>query len=160
MHTNNLFSETTKNEILTIKNDHVNEKIGFTCSCFDFLHAGHSIMLEDAKRNCDILVVGLQTDPTIDRDTKNKPIQSYTERLIMLKSIRYVDYVVKYTTEDDLINILKYMKPDVRILGSDWIGHNYTGVELDIPIYFHERAHDYSSSNLRKKIYEQEKQRQ
>ena len=128
-------------------------KIGFTCSCFDLLHAGHILMLKDAKEQCDKLIVGLQTDPSIDRPlTKNKPIQSLKERKIQLEAVRYVDDIFVYETESDLVDLLKLVKPDVRILGSDYKDESFTGDDLNIPIYYHERDHDYSSSDLRKKI--------
>ena len=128
-------------------------KIGFTCGAFDLLHAGHIIMLQYAKVRCDRLVVGLQTDPTIDRpDTKNKPIQSLEERRIQLEAVRYVDEVFTYDTEEELYKKLLDINPDVRILGSDYIGKSFTGDDLDIKIYYHERKHNYSSTNLRKKI--------
>ena len=128
-------------------------KIGFTCSCFDLLHAGHILMLKDAKEQCDELIVGLQTDPSIDRPlTKNKPIQSLRERKIQLEAVRYVDDIFVYETESDLIDLLKLVKPDIRILGSDYKDESFTGDDLDIPVYYHERDHDYSSSDLRKKI--------
>ena len=128
-------------------------KIGFTCSCFDLLHAGHILMLKDSKEQCDKLIVGLQTDPSIDRPlTKNKPIQSLRERKIQLEAVRYVDDIFVYETESDLIDLLKLVKPDVRILGSDYKDESFTGDDLNIPIYYHERDHDYSSSDLRKKI--------
>ena len=128
-------------------------KIGFTCSCFDLLHAGHILMLKDAKEQCDKLIVGLQTDPSIDRPlTKNKPIQSLRERKIQLEAVRYVDDIFVYETESDLIDLLKLVKPDVRILGSDYKDKSFTGDDLNIQIYYHERDHDYSSSDLRKKI--------
>ena len=129
--------------------------IGFTCSCFDLLHAGHILMLQDAKRQCDKLIVGLQTDPTIDRpDTKHKPIQSLEERRIQLEAIKYVDEVFIYDTEEELYKKLLDINPDVRILGSDYNipGKRFTGDDLNIPIYFHERKHNYSSTNLRGKI--------
>ena len=128
-------------------------KVGFTCSCFDLLHAGHILMLKDAKEQCDKLIVGLQTDPSIDRPlTKNKPIQSLRERKIQLEAVRYVDDIFVYETESDLVDLLKLLKPDVRILGSDYKDESFTGDDLNIPIYYHERDHDYSSSDLRKKI--------
>ena len=127
--------------------------IGFTCSCFDLLHAGHILMLQDAKRQCDKLIVGLQTDPTIDRpDTKNKPIQSFEERKIQLEAVKYVDEVFIYDTEEELYKKLLFINPDVRILGSDYIGKSFTGDDLDIEIHYHERKHNYSTTNLRKKI--------
>ena len=128
-------------------------KIGFTCSCFDLLHAGHILMLKDAKEQCDKLIVGLQTDPSIDRPlTKNKPIQSLKERKIQLEAVRYVDDIFVYETESDLIDLLKLVKPDIRILGSDYKDESFTGDDLNIPVYYHKRDHDYSSSDLRKKI--------
>jgi len=126
--------------------------IGFTCSCFDLLHAGHILMLKDAKEQCDYLVVGLQTDPTLDRPEKNKPIQSQKERYIQLEAIKYIDDIFVYDTEASLLDLLKLVKPDVRILGSDYEGKSFTGDNLNIPIYYHERNHNYSSSNLRKEI--------
>ena len=131
----------------------IKNKIGFTCSCFDLLHAGHILMLKDAKEQCDKLIVGLQTDPTLDRpDTKNKPIQAYEERYIQLEAIKYVDEIVKYSTEKELFEILRMLRPDVRILGSDYEGKHFTGAELNIPIYYHKRNHGYSTSSLREKI--------
>ena len=128
-------------------------KVGFTCSCFDLLHAGHILMLKDAKEQCDKLIVGLQTDPSIDRPlTKNKPIQSLRERKIQLEAVKYIDDIFVYETESDLVDLLKLVKPDVRILGSDYKDESFTGDDLNIPIYYHERDHDYSSSDLRKKI--------
>ena len=127
-------------------------KIGFTCSCFDLLHAGHILMLKDAKNRCGKLIVGLQSDPTIDRPEKNKPIQSLEERRIQLEAVKYVDEIFIYDTEEDLYKKLLDINPDVRILGSDYIGKSFTGDDLDIEIYYHERKHNYSTTNLRGKI--------
>ena len=129
-------------------------KIGFTCSCFDLLHAGHILMLEDSKKQCDYLIVGLQTDPTIDRPgEKNKPIQSLEERKIQLEAIKYVDEVITYETENDLYELLYKLMPNVRILGTDYEHKYFTGIEIEgIDIYFHKRDHDYSTSSLREKI--------
>ena len=127
-------------------------KVGFTCSCFDLLHAGHILMLEDARKRCGKLIVGLQSDPTIDRPEKNKPIQSLEEREIQLKAVKYVDEIFTYNTEEELYKKLLDIKPDVRILGSDYIGKSFTGDDLDIEIYYHERKHNYSTTNLRGKI--------
>ena len=135
----------------------IENTIGFTCSSFDLLHAGHIIMLQDAKQQCDKLIVGLQTDPTIDRPlTKNTPIQTLEERKIQLEAVRYIDDIHVYDTEDSLIDLLKLVKPDIRILGSDYEGKPFTGDFLNIPIYFHGRKHDYSTTNLRKMIYNRE----
>ena len=139
-------------------------KIGFTCSCFDLLHAGHYLMLKDSKNQCDVLVVGLQTDPTIDEKyrvatggkNKNMPIQDYKERKIQIEGCKYVDYILEYSTEQDLYEILQELNPDVRILGTDWKDKEYTGHDLEIDIHWHIRDHDYSTSNLRKKVFEEE----
>ena len=132
-------------------------KKGFTCSCFDLLHTGHILMLKDAKEQCDYLIVGLQTDPTVDRpDTKNKPIQSLEERQIMISGIRFVDEIVIYTTEGQLYEYLRDNPPDVRILGSDYKGKDFTGKDLNIDIYYHKRDHDWSTTNLRKRITQKE----
>ena len=121
------------------------------------LHAGHCLMLKDAREQCDILIVGLQTDPTLDRpDTKNTPIQSLEERKIQLEAIRYVHDIYVYDTENSLIDLLKLVKPDIRILGSDYEGKPFTGDDLNIPIYYHERKHNYSTTNLRQLVYNRE----
>ena len=128
------------------------KKVGFTCSCFDLLHAGHILMLKDAREQCDYLIVGLQTDPTIDRPEKNKPVQSFQERKIQLEAVRYIDEIVVYETERDLYELLKKINPDVRILGTDYKNKKFTGDDLGISIYYHKRDHNYSSTNLRKEI--------
>jgi glycerol-3-phosphate cytidylyltransferase len=105
-------------------------KVGFTCSAWDLLHAGHIAMLAEAKSKCEYLIVGLQTDPTIDRpDTKNKPIQSVVERYIQLKAVKYVDEIVPYSTEKELIEILQSFPINVRILGEEYRNKNFTGKE-------------------------------
>ena len=130
-----------------------NRTIGFTCSCFDLLHAGHILMLKDAKNQCDHLVVGLQSNPTIDRPKiKNKPIQSLAERKIQLEAVKYIDEIIIYNTEDELYKLLENLNPDIRILGSDYKGKSFTGDDLNINIYYHNREHNYSSTNLRKLI--------
>lgn len=128
-------------------------KIGFTAGSFDLLHAGHILMLAEAKSKCDRLVVGLQTDPTIDRPDKNKPVQSVFERYLQLKALQVVDDIVPYETEEDLLNLLSNSQIDIRFLGDDYIdSKSYTGYGLDIPVYFCKRKHNYSSSELRKRI--------
>lgn len=149
--------ELSQDKVNIIINKYKGKKIGFTCSCFDILHCGHCLMLEDAKNQCDILVVALQTDPTLDRPEKNKPIQEYNERLIMAKSIKYIDEIITYNTEKELYTLLQWLNPDVRIIGSDWRGKTYTGHDLPIKMYWHERNHDWSTSYLRKRVYEAEK---
>lgn len=127
-------------------------KIGFTASAFDLFHAGHVMMLKEAKTQCDYLIVGLQVDPSIDRAWKSKPVQSIVERAILLNACRYVDEVVVYETEQDLIDILKTYPIDVRIIGEEYIDQEYTGKELDIKVYYNSRKHGLSSSELRQRI--------
>lgn len=135
-------------------------KIGITFSTFDLLHAGHIKMLEDAKRQCDYLIVGMQTDPTIDRPEKNKPIQTVVERYIQLKACRMVDEIVPYATEQDLEDVLRSFKIDVRILGDEYQEKNFTGraycEEKGIELYFNSRDHRFSSSSLRKIVSNEE----
>ena len=131
--------------------------IGITFSTFDMLHAGHIAMLSEAKNHCDYLICGLQTDPTIDRpDTKNKPIQSIVERQIQLAACRYVDEVVVYQTEQDLIDLLLILPLDVRILGVEYEHSDFTGKSecfmRDIELVFNGRDHSFSSSSLRKRV--------
>jgi len=134
-----------------------NSKIGVTFSCWDLLHAGHNLFLQDSKNQCDILCVGLQTDPTLDRPEKNKPIQSLEERTIQIRSCRYVNYYFIYSTEKSLYDSIVELKPDVRFLGDDYVGKRFTGDDLDIMIIYHPRSnHTYSTTNLRKTIYSRE----
>tara|TARA_Y100000034_G_C6769037_1_gene342995 strand:- start:297 stop:788 length:492 start_codon:yes stop_codon:yes gene_type:complete len=134
------------------------KKIGFTCGAFDILHAGHVLMLEEAREQCDYLIVGVQSDPSLDRPEKNKPIQTYEERIIMAKSIKFVDEVVLYDTEADLVDLLVEIDPDVRIMGADWKGKQFTGYTLPIDVYFNARDHGWSTSKLRRKVYIAEQQ--
>lgn len=127
-------------------------KIGFTCSCFDLFHAGHVLMLEEARQHCDYLIVGLQTDPTIDRPEKNKPIQTVYERYVQLKACKYVDEIIPYSTEEDLLNLLTTVDYHVRILGEEYREKAYTGKYLQKEVYYNKRPHTYSSSELRKRI--------
>ena len=135
------------------------DKIGITFSTFDLFHAGHILMLKEARENCDHLIAGIQTDPTIDRpDIKNKPIQSIIERQIQVKSCKYVDSVIVYETEKDVEDILKSTKIDVRILGVEYINKNFTGKEIckqkGIEIVYNSRDHNWSTTELRKRINE------
>lgn len=137
------------------------KKIGITFSAFDLLHAGHIAMLAEAKNHCDYLIAGLQTDPTIDRpDSKNKPVQSIVERQIQLSACRYVDEVVVYETEKDLIDLILTLPVDVRILGEEYEDTNFTGrnegVSRSIQHIFNKRDHSFSSSNLRKRVSDAE----
>jgi len=138
------------------------KKVGITFSTFDMLHAGHIAMLSEAKNHCDYLIAGLQTDPTIDRpDTKNKPIQSIVERQIQLSACRYVDEVVVYSTEQDLCDLLLILPVNVRILGVEYLGTDFSGLseceKRGIEIIFNGRDHSFSSSSLRKRVVEAEK---
>ena len=137
------------------------KKVGITFSTFDMLHAGHIAMLSEAKNHCDYLIAGLQTDPTIDRpDTKNKPIQTIVERQIQLAACQYVDEVVVYSTEQDLRDLLLILPVDVRILGVEYQGTNFSGQaeceKRNIDIIFNGRDHSFSSSSLRKRVAEAE----
>lgn len=119
---------------------------GFTCSTFDLFHAGHLLMLQEAKKNCDWLIVGIQSDPTIDRPTKNKPIQSLYERWVQLEACVYVDKVIPYTTEKELIDILQSQEIDIRFVGEEYREQNFTGKDLGIPIHYNKRSHSFSST--------------
>ena len=131
-------------------------KIGFTCSTFDLLHAGHVTMLEEAKRHCDFLIVGLQNDPTEDRPEKNKPVQSIVERQIQLAAVKYVDEIVIYNTEQDLMDLLLTLPIDVRILGDEYKNKDFTGKDIakqrGSKIIYNGRDHSFSSSSLRKRV--------
>ena len=131
-------------------------KVGITFSTFDLLHAGHIKMLEEAKRVCDHLIVGLQLDPSIDRAEKNAPTQTIIERYIQLKGCIHVDEIVPYVTENDLLDILQSFKIDVRIVGDEYIEKQYTGrmycEEKGIEVYYNSRDHRFSSSGLRKQV--------
>ena len=129
-----------------------NMRIGFTCSCFDLFHAGHIMMLKEAKQQCDYLIVGLQTDPTLDRPQKNKPIQSVFERFVQLDACRYVDEVVVYATEKDLMDILLSYPIDVRIIGDEYEHKDYTGKNLPIEVYYNSRKHSFSTTELRERV--------
>ena len=135
-------------------------KIGITFSAFDLFHAGHVKMLEDAKRQCDYLICALQTDPTLDRPEKNRPIQSVVERYIQLKGCVHVDEIVPYATEQDLEDILQSFKIDVRIIGVEYKEKEFTGraycEEKGIELYYNGRDHRFSSSGLRKEVWEKE----
>jgi glycerol-3-phosphate cytidylyltransferase len=138
------------------------KKIGITFSTFDLLHAGHIAMLAEAKNHCDYLICGLQTDPTINRpDTKNMPVQSIVERQLTLGACRYVDEIVVYSTEQDLIDLILTLPIDVRILGVEYEDTNFTGrnegAGRGIQHVFNKRDHSFSSSSLRKRVAEAER---
>lgn len=131
-------------------------KIGFTCSTFDLLHAGHVQMLRDAKQHCDYLICGLQVDPSLDRSEKNSPVQTLVERYTQLKAVSYIDEIIPYQTEEDLKDILELYHLDVRILGDEYRDREFTGKDIcrrrDIQLYFNKRDHRFSSSDLRQRV--------
>ena len=133
-------------------------RIGFTCSTFDLLHAGHVMMLREAKAQCDYLICGLQVDPTLDRAEKNAPIQSIVEREAQLAAIKYVDEVIIYCTEADLCDIINMYPIDVRILGEEYRDRDFTGKDeckkRGIQLHFNKREHRFSTSDLRKRVCE------
>jgi len=137
-------------------------KIGFNCSTFDLFHSGHVTMLQREKEHCEYLLI--QTDPTIDRpDSKNKPVQSILERFIQVSACKYVDEVIVYETEEDLLNILKTRKIHIRFLGDEYREKDFTGkkwcIDNHVELYYHQREHPWSSSTLRKRAYEAEVKR-
>jgi len=131
-------------------------KIGFTCSTFDLLHAGHVQMLREAKEQCDYLICGLQVDPSIDREEKNSPVQSLVERYSQLHACRYVDEIIPYQTEKDLEDILEMYHIDIRILGDEYREKDFTGKDIcqerDIDLYFNKRDHRFSTTDLRNRV--------
>jgi len=135
-------------------------KTGFIASSFDIMHPGYTLMLKECRDNCNYLVVGLHENPVWERQDKNSPIMSLHERFLVLKSIRYIDEIAPYKNESELLNLLKFYKPDIRFLGSDYKEASplkITGYKLCKNIHYIDRFHDYSSSVIRKKIYEAEK---
>ena len=136
-------------------------KIGFNCSSFDLLHAGHVTMLRMEKDLCDYLKVALQVDPTIDRPgVKNKPIQSIYERYVQLQGCKYVDEILVYSTEFDLLQLIMTQKIDIRFLSEEYLNRDFTGkdycIKNGIELHYHKRGHIYSSSELRRRTAELE----
>jgi len=136
------------------------KRIGITCSTFDLFHAGHVVMLEEAKRQCDYLIAAIQTDPTIDRQTKNKPVQSIIERQIQVSACKHVDEIIVYSTEKELEDIFMALPIDVRIMGEEYRDTEFTAKDIcmkrGIELYFNKRDHFFSSSDLRLRVYEAE----
>ena len=126
-------------------------KVGITASSFDLLHAGHILMLREAKSVCDHLICALQTNPTIDRPGKNKPVQSYMERFIQLSAVKYVDEIIPYETEDELLALLRHLPVDLRIIGEDYMNKDFTG-KKDVEVYYNKGRHEFSTSGLRNKV--------
>ena len=133
-------------------------KVGFTCSTFDLLHSGHVQMLREAKEQCDYLLVGLQMDPSVDREEKNAPVQNIVERYTQLKAVKYVDEIIPYGTEQDLKDILTMYNIHVRVLGVEYKDKDFTGKEIclqrGVDFYFNKRDHRFSTSDLRKRVCE------
>tara|TARA_B100000965_G_C19571806_1_gene749478 strand:+ start:876 stop:1289 length:414 start_codon:yes stop_codon:yes gene_type:complete len=131
-------------------------RVGITCSTFDLLHAGHIAMLREAKSQCDYLIIALQVDPTLDREEKNKPIQSIVERQAQIAAVKYVDEVLVYSTESDLLDIMNMYPIDVRILGEEYRTRDFTGKDecrnRGIELYFNKRDHRFSTTDLRKRV--------
>ena len=133
-------------------------KVGFTCSTFDLFHAGHVMMLKEAKTKCDYLIVGLMIDPTVDRPgVKNKPVQTVLERFIQVKACSYVDEIIPYGTEKELMDILTSYPIDVRIIGEEYRDKQFTGFNLPISVYFNSRQHSFSTTELRQRVLDIEK---
>lgn len=150
------------NHIRRLKDE--GKKVGITFSTFDLFHAGHIAMLAEAKNHCDYLIAGLQTDPTLDRpDTKNSPVQTIVERQIQLAACRYVDEIVIYSTEQDLRDLLLILPVDVRVLGIEYQGQNFSGLteceKRGIDVIYNPRDHSFSSSGLRQRVAAAEDQR-
>jgi glycerol-3-phosphate cytidylyltransferase len=147
--------------MLVLPDDMIGKPIAFTCSTFDLLHAGHILMLAEAKTICDYLIVGLQNDPTIDRpNTKNKPVQSIVERYVQLQAVKFVDEIIVYNTEKDLEDLLMFLPFNIRIIGEEYEGKDFTGKniceERGIKIWYNSRKHRFSSSELRQRTYQSE----
>jgi glycerol-3-phosphate cytidylyltransferase len=147
--------------MLVLPDNMIGKPIGFTCSTFDLLHAGHILMLAECKTICDYLIVGVQSDPTIDRpDTKNKPVQSVVERYVQLSAVKFVDQIIVYDTEKDLEDILMFLPLSVRIIGEEYKDKEFTGKQIcedrGIKIWYNSRTHRFSSSELRQRTYQSE----
>ena len=147
--------------MLVLPDDMIGRPIGFTCSTFDLLHAGHILMLAECKSICDYLIVGLQTDPTIDRpETKNKPVQSIVERYVQLSAVKFVNEIIVYDTEKDLEDMLAFLPITMRICGEEYKDKQLTGKDIcdnrGIKTYYNSRTHRFSSSELRQRTYQSE----
>ncbi len=147
--------------MLVMPDSMMGKPVGFTCSTFDLLHAGHILMLAECKQICDYLIVGVQSDPTVDRrGTKNKPVQSIVERYVQLSAVKFVDEIIVYNTEKDLEDMLMFLPISVRIIGEEYKDKDFTGKQIcedrGIKIWFNSRSHRFSSSELRQRTYQSE----
>jgi glycerol-3-phosphate cytidylyltransferase len=150
--------------MLVLPDNMIGRPIGFTCSTFDLLHAGHILMLAECKTICDYLIVAVQSDPTIDRpDTKNKPVQSVVERYVQLSAVKFIDQIIVYDTERDLEDLLMFLPISVRIIGEEYKDKEFTGKQIcedrGIKIWYNSRNHRFSSSELRNRTYQSELKR-
>jgi len=147
--------------MLVMPDTMIGKPVGFTCSTFDLLHAGHILMLAECKQVCDYLIVGVQSDPSVDRPgTKNKPVQSIVERYVQLSAVKFVDEIIVYNTEKDLEDMLMFLPISVRIIGEEYKDKDFTGKQIcedrGIKIWFNSRSHRFSSSELRQRTYQSE----
>ena len=147
--------------MLVMPDNMIGKPVGFTCSTFDLLHAGHILMLAECKQVCDYLIVGVQSDPTIDRPgTKNKPVQSIVERYVQLSAVKFVDEIIVYNTEKDLEDMLMFLPLSVRIIGEEYKDKDFTGKQIcedrGIKVWYNSRTHRFSSSELRQRTYQSE----
>ena len=143
--------------MLVQPDDMIGKPVGFTCSTFDLLHAGHILMLAEAKSICDYLIVGLQIDPSIDRpNVKNKPVQSIVERFVQLSAVKFVDEIIVYQTEKDLEDMLMFLPITIRIIGEEYKDKEFTGKQIceqrSIQIYYNQRKHSFSTTELRNRV--------
>ena len=151
--------------MLVMPDTMIGKPVGFTCSTFDLLHAGHILMLAECKQICDYLIVGVQSDPTIDRPgVKNKPVQSIVERYVQLSAVKFVDEIIVYNTEKDLEDMLMFLPINVRIIGEEYKDKDFTGKQIcedrGIKIWYNSRSHRFSSSELRQRTYQSEMNKQ
>ena len=151
--------------MLVMPDDMIGKPVGFTCSTFDLLHAGHILMLAECKNICDYLIVGVQSDPTIDRpETKNKPVQSVVERYVQLSAVKFIDQIIVYDTEKDLEDLLMFLPIGVRIIGEEYKDKEFTGKQIcedrGIKVWYNSRSHRFSSSELRQRTYQSEMNKQ
>ena len=136
------------------KRGNKNNKVGFIAGNFDVIHPGYVKMFKDAKNVCDWLIVALHVDPSFEREYKLKPVLSVQERTEILEILEPIDEIIPYQTEADLHSLLRATSPDIRILGDDYVDKDYTGKDLDIPVYFHKRCRKWSTTLFKKKISE------
>jgi glycerol-3-phosphate cytidylyltransferase len=151
--------------MLVLSDEFIGRQVGFTCSSWDLLHAGHILMLAECKQICDYLIVGVQSDPTIDRpETKNRPVQSIVERYVQLSAVKFVDEIIVYNTEKDLEDMLMFLPISVRIIGEEYKDKDFTGKQIcedrGIKIWYNSRSHRFSSSELRQRTYQSEMNKQ